>query len=410
MTSAVTSAVASTNVVGRIARRFGYVLGEHTRQLPVQPAPRAAHFEATLAWLLRAQDSTPDHGVAAGYQPARRVWFPSYPETTGYIIPTLIRIAEYLEARGDTAQAADLRARARRMGEWEIEVQMPEGCVQADYLGSKPRPAVFNTGQVLFGWCALHDLDRDSAWLEPAGRAAGWLAAMQEPDGSWRRGQSPKAPAQAHTYDVRVAWALLEFHRITQDSAARVAARRAADWTTSRQEADGWYADAALGAAAPTTHPIGYVLEGLLACHLRLGETSYLDSVRMAADALLARLTADGRLPGAFDRGWQPRARSTCLTGNAQIAIVWGWLHALEGEARYLDGVRRANHFIARTQRLEDPDPGIRGGVKGSHPNTRGYSPIFYPNWAAKFFLDSLLLQEALEGGEVPLPHLPWCG
>jgi hypothetical protein len=405
------SAMTAMDLVGRIARRSGYILAEHTRRLPAEPEPRAAHFEATLAWLLRAHDSTPDGGVAAGYQPARRKWFSSYPETTGYIIPTLLRIARHLEAGGRSADAADLRARARRMGEWEIEVQMPEGCVQADYLGTEPRPAVFNTGQVLFGWCALHDHDRDPGWLEPAARAVRWLAAMQEPNGSWRRGQSPKAPAQPHTYDVRVAWALLEYHRITADAQALLAARRAADWTRNQQEPDGWYAATALGAAPPTTHPIGYVLEGLLACHLRLGEVTFLESVRRAADALLTRLTPDGRLPGAFDRGWLPRARSTCLTGNAQIAIVWGWLYALGGEARYLDGLRRANHFIARTQLLHDPDPGIRGGVKGSHPNTQGYSPFFYPNWAAKFFLDSMMLEQALTGGAAEVrPHLPWCG
>jgi hypothetical protein len=399
------------NLVGRGARRLRYGIEEHLRRLPDQPAPRSTHFHGTLAWLLRAQDSTPDDGVSAGYQPARRVWFPSYPETTGYIVPTILRLASHLEVGGDVAAAAELRARARRMGEWEIEVQMPEGCVQADYMGTSPKPAVFNTGQVLFGWCALHDYDRDPAWLVAAGKAAAWLVAVQEPDGSWREGQSPKAPAQPHAYDVRAAWALLEFHRITQDSAARSAAQRAADWTAGRQQPDGWYADAALGDAAPTTHPIGYVLEGLLACYLHLGERGYLDSVRRAADALLARLTPDGRLSGAYDRGWRPAARSTCLTGNAQIAIVWGWLHALLGEVGYLDGVRRANRFIARTQRLEDPDPGIRGGVKGSHPNTNGYSPFFYPNWAAKFFLDSLLLEEALEGGaESVRPHLPWCG
>jgi hypothetical protein len=401
------------NIALRALARLRYMADEYTRPLPARPESNAVHIEATLAWLLRAHDATPDAGVAAGYQPARRTWFPSYPETTGYIIPTLIRTAEDLESGGDEERAADLRQRARRMGRWEAEVQMPEGCVQADYLGTPPRPAVFNTGQVLFGWCALHDLEGDAAWLAPAKRAADWLVATQEADGTWRAGQSPKASNPVHTYDVRAAWALLEYHRITGDEAARRAAQRAADWTAGRQEPDGWYADTAFNTlAAPTTHPIGYVLEGLLACHLHLGEPRYLESVRLAADALLARMAADGWLAGALDRGWRPAARSSCLTGNAQIGIVWGWLHTLgDGDGRYLDGLRRANRFIARTQRLADPDPGIRGGVKGSHPNTSGYSPFFYPNWGAKFFIDSMRLEKDLvQAGEDVRPALPWCG
>jgi len=70
------------------------------------------------------------------------------------------------------------------------------------------------------------------------------------------------------------------------------------------------------------------------------------------------------------------------------------------------------NRFIARTQRLGDRDPGIRGGVKGSQPNTTGYSPFFYPNWAAKFVLDALLLESALESEqrETVRALIPWCG
>jgi hypothetical protein len=394
--------------------RLRYMVAENTHSLPAEPGTRAEHEAATLAWLRRAHDAGGDGGVAAGYQPARRVWFPSYPETTGYIISTFLRTAAVLEARGDSVAAADLRARAMRMGEWEIAVQMPDGSVQADYIGTKPvRPAVFNTGQVLFGWCALHDLDPDPHWLDPAGRAADWLIAHQESDGTWRRGQSPKASHPIHSYDVRTAWALAEYHRITQYAAAGESARRAAEWTLSQQALDGWFASTAFDrGTAPTTHPIGYVIEGLLACGLRFGEERWVAGARRAADALLARLTPEGTLAGAYGEGWEPRARSTCLTGNAQIGIAWGWLYALGGEERYRQGLTRVNRFIARTQRLGDRDPGIRGGVKGSQPNTTGYSPFFYPNWAAKFVLDALLLESALESEqrETVRALIPWCG
>ena len=58
-----------------------------------------------------------------------------------------------------------------------------------------------------------------------------------------------------------------------------------------------------------------------------------------------------------------------------------------------------------------DRDPGIRGGVKGSHPNTSGYSPYFYPNWAAKFFLDAHRLEERLNTSRAAVRReIPWCG
>ena len=51
-------------------------------------------LNAAMAWLCRAQDASHDFGVARAfslvYQPffGGRGWQPSYPETTGYIIPT----------------------------------------------------------------------------------------------------------------------------------------------------------------------------------------------------------------------------------------------------------------------------------------------------------------------------------
>ena len=74
-----------------------------------------AHLAEAIGWLKRAQDATPDRGVSRGYSlawhPHRRArgWQPSYPETTGYIIPTFFDCAAAL---GDGDCAMDRRRRA----------------------------------------------------------------------------------------------------------------------------------------------------------------------------------------------------------------------------------------------------------------------------------------------------------
>ena len=56
------------------------------------------HLRSALEWLVAAQDATPDDGISRGYSFAYstyfrgRGWQPSYPETTGYIIPTMLRL------------------------------------------------------------------------------------------------------------------------------------------------------------------------------------------------------------------------------------------------------------------------------------------------------------------------------
>jgi len=54
-----------------------------------QPRSNDTHIRAALAWLLRAQDLGEDAGFCAIYSFAEG-WMGSYPETTGYIIPTLL--------------------------------------------------------------------------------------------------------------------------------------------------------------------------------------------------------------------------------------------------------------------------------------------------------------------------------
>ena len=44
----------------------------------------------------------------------------------------------------------------------------------------------------------------------------------------------------------------------------------------------------------------------------------------------------------------------------------------------------------------------MRGAIKGSHPIWGGYLFGTYPNWAVKFFMDALLLEEAVVEEKVP--------
>src|SRR4051794_35087376 len=74
-----------------------------------QTSTRSAreHVDATVGWLISAQDATGDGGVAGRYR-LDTGFSTSYPETTGYIIPTFLDLAQ---RRGNDA----LRERAGRM-------------------------------------------------------------------------------------------------------------------------------------------------------------------------------------------------------------------------------------------------------------------------------------------------------
>jgi hypothetical protein len=77
------------------------------------------HLRAAAQWLAAAQDSQSDGGVAGRYQLGRG-WTSSYPETTGYIVPTFVSLHRGLPQAG-------FRQRAERAVQFLLSVQLPEG-------------------------------------------------------------------------------------------------------------------------------------------------------------------------------------------------------------------------------------------------------------------------------------------
>src|SRR5207249_252199 len=111
------------------------------RGLPPADPGWEAVINAGLAWLGAAQDrSTSNDGGVARHYSLISGWSSSYPETTGYIIPTWIACAKRFGR-------PDLLERARRALHWLEAIQLEGGGFQGGVSGSAPVvPVVFNTG------------------------------------------------------------------------------------------------------------------------------------------------------------------------------------------------------------------------------------------------------------------------
>jgi hypothetical protein len=87
-----------------------------------------------------------------------------------------------------------------------------------------------------------------------------------------------------------------------------------------------------------------------------------------------------------------PTASYACITGVAQMAICWRRLFQITGTQEYREAAARAIAYMKRTQRAEENDDIVRGAIPGSAPIWGGYSRFEFPNWAAKFFADALMM------------------
>lgn len=361
------------------------------RSLPPVVDPRRGLQEAA-EWLSRAQDASGCGGVSAYYDVAKARWAGAYPETTGYIIPTFFRYAQF-------SGQSEWRERAIRMAQWESDIQLPDGGVRAGTLDAEQvSPTIFNTGQVLFGWLSAWKQTQDERFRDSAVRAADWLVAAQDADGAWRRFASPFARHALNTYNTRVAFALAQAGYILGERRYMDAAVRNVEWALTQMHPNGWLENNDLeDNERPLTHTIAYATRGILEVGLLAGRSAFVDTAADMARAVARSQRGDGALPGRLDASWRSAARWTCVTGNAQMAIIWQRLAAETDDASWKPAAEKANRFNLSVQDLAATDARVRGGIPGSHPLKGGYMKNRYPNWAAKFFMDALMLQ--LEAG-----------
>lgn len=347
------------------------------------------HLRATIEWLCRAQDIRNDKadagGVAAGWS-FEDGWLPSYPETSGYIVETLIAAAHTLERN-------DLIARAHRIVDWELSIQHDDGAFPGHFGEAGSEPVIFNTGQIMHGMIAGYlQLGRPEC-LEAAVRAGHWLMRHQDEDGFWRKFEHHGVP---HTYNTRGTWAMLATAIIAGDREMKAAAVRHLDWAAAQQRPSGWFANNAFTPdRLPFTHTIAYAIRGFLECGVLLREERYVSTALKAGRAMAKVQRADGWLAGTYDESWKRGARYACLTGIAQMSINWTRLAQESGDAELRDNARRAIAYLKNWQRLEERDPIVHGAVAGSFPIWGRYSMFEFPNWAAKFFADALMMDLA---------------
>jgi exopolysaccharide biosynthesis WecB/TagA/CpsF family protein len=337
-------------------------------------------LDAAVGYLCRTHDVTGRAGSSKGFH-LLKGWMPAYPETTGYVIGTLLRCAEVREDEG-------YRLRAHQMGVWESAVQNPDGGVMEATVDSGKGSIAFNTGMVLHGWLDLLEKGDDEGFRESARQAANFLITNQDEDGAWRGDATWRGLAT--TYHSRVAWALLRYGKSEDDPIAVAAAQMQFEWVLRQQHDNGWFENCTFAEGLlPNTHAIAYTIRGLLEGGLIDDEPRYVEAAVRTSEPLMRKSEELGMLPATFDSSWSPGARYVCLTGLVQLGDVWVKLARVTDDKRlHAAGARAIEQVVGKQERSGGP---AHGALAGSHPIYGRYSPFQYPNWATKFLADALL-------------------
>ena len=343
------------------------------------------HLDASINWLdksfLEGEQGSHAYLWAFGR------WKGAYPETTGYIIATLL---EYAALSGESIW----RDKAIKLGEWLLSIQEAEGYWHG--LTHPPKagnPSVFNTAQILIGLCRLYRETKEDKWLESVQKASVWLANGVNEQGQWTIAnyQGDFNPS----YYTRVTWPMLEAWSLTQDQKVHEVALQVLDVILARRKDNGVFSGWGFkpGAAA-FTHTIAYTLRGFMESARLLGNWEPWGKATEDALNTLVRKAelSSGNLAGSFTENWQANKSYICLTGNAQLAICFLNLYEREGDLRLVNAAAKLVDTVCAKQNLNHPIAIFQGAVAGSSPIWGAYMKGRYPNWAAKFHADALML------------------
>ena len=341
-----------------------------------------------LDWLQCSFEATGQQGFAGYFQKRpweRAKWSSAYPETTGYIIETLL---DYETVTPNNRH----RATAMQAADWLLTVQLETGAFPGGLIGAPPLPSVFNTGMILFG---LEQANRNAEtvfnpYTSSLEKATNWLLENMESDGSWQKG----AYVQGYvpSYYTRVLWAMIlaDRHLNLPELKGKVAG--AIEYYRKRIAPDNFVRDCGFFPGKPTlTHTLAYSLRGFLECALVLDDESLYQEVKSIALKLATLIHKKGKAAGAYDSGWLGNYRFTCLTGNAQLSIIFLKLFEKERDELFLTSALTVFSPVVAAQNTS-LNLDLRGAIPGSKPVWGKYFRFRYPNWGVKFYLDAWLL------------------
>jgi radical SAM superfamily enzyme YgiQ (UPF0313 family) len=346
----------------------------------------------TINWIKKAQDATYP-GISRGFSLTLEPkfdhigWQPPYPETTGYIIPTLIQASKLFND-------SDLVRRAVAAADWEIEILLPNGAVRGGHYSQNHRsPAVFDTAQVIRGLLAVHQITNDRKYLDAAKKSADWILTNEHNrEGFWLANNADCVNPKTTTYNIYAAVPIVELGLLTKNNDYIDLGRRVASYTIQHQTASGWFKEADFENREDTLlHTLAYTIDGLCDVGHLLNDANYITATRKALDRVIGKMSKDGFLPGRFLENWDTTVEWSCLTGSAQIGVSCMKAWSLTKDQRYYDAAKSVCTYILQRQNRTYEEHGGQGAVWGSWPIDGGYQPYQALNWAAKYFADLLI-------------------
>ena len=343
----------------------------------------------SINWLITCQKTSQDRRICTGFDLINNKITNSFPETTGYIIPTFIEFSK-LE-KNDNIYKISVE-----MGDWILDLIRNDGGLGEPYGFFKPYPRIFTTAQAILGLLSLYDVSKQEKYITAATKLGKFLINNLNNDGSWNNDYT--FLKKTTTYKTRVSWIMMLLYQYTKNHDFKISSINNLKFILLNETRSFWPLSCTFEKNNNAlTHLLGYHLVALInfvnsnIVNDKILENELINHVDYFYKKLNILLDKEQTLSAVINSEFKNIENYTCLTGNAQI-MFFALLYEKNNELKNNLLSSKIYNIIFNKQ-IKSKNKDINGAIAGSFPINGNYAPYMLPSWASKFFIDSLLLK-----------------
>lgn len=315
---------------------------------------------------------------SSGTRTIRGSWGKVYPETTGYLIPTLFNYASYF----DDQKIRDL---ALRQLDYFKSIQNEDGSFRQ--AADIEAPIVFDTAQIILGLLSLAaESETPNAILGMINRAVDWLGLQLDDEGNFVAHNYVDNYNPA--YYARIAWPMASGELIKYSKPRTKTKNLIKRLVELRLENKSFATMSFHPDQKAYTHTIAYTIRGLWECAEILNDRKLKKKLRSTINLFNEHILEKQSIAGSYDENWNGDFSFQCTVGNAQLALMNLILYERSGYKKNLEVIEILLAPILKNQRKILMNA---GAVPSSIPIKGEYQRFKYTNWTQKFFCDALL-------------------
>ena len=360
------------------------------------------HLIRSINWIKKAQDAFPDGGISRGFSlispnsKANRLgWQATYPETSGYLLSSLLETNRHLKY-------LDLEKRIKRLANFLFQISI-DGKVKGGSLNKIENYSIFDTAQVARGLLSYFNETKKKIYLQRAIECGTFIInAENNGTGTFNNDYSAKNSIMFLDNDgcnIYIAPFLFELSKVTNEEKYLLLAKRIINHTLSYRLKNGFFKNSDFYSnESILTHNLGYIVEALIDCSKIIGDQKILDIANTSLDAVVNLILENGFLPSRINSKMKKITNDICLTGSAQIALCLLKSHKIKKNDIYNFNGKSILESLKKYQNnnLDNFGGGV-GAMWGSWPIDGSYQSNTAINWANKFFIDLLIINGKLE-------------